>query len=56
MIILLGDAIKAKEKFGWEAEISFKELVSEMVREGLDAAEKDELIKRHGYNSYDYHE
>jgi len=53
---LLGDATKAKEKLGWEAKISFKELVSEMVREDLKTAEKDELVKRHGYEAYNYHE
>ncbi len=26
------------------------------VREDLKAAERDELVKRHGFNAYDYHE
>ena len=42
---LLGDATKAKEKLGWTPKISFKELVSEMMREDLKAAERDELVK-----------
>lgn len=53
---LLGDASKAKQKLGWEPKISFKELVSEMMREDLKAAERDELVKKHGYSAYDYHE
>jgi len=53
---LLGDASKAKEKLGWVSRISFDELVAEMVREDLKAAERDELVKRHGYSAFDYHE
>lgn len=53
---LLGDASKAREKLGWEAKIGFDELVKEMVREDLMAAERDELVKRHGYRTNDYHE
>ncbi len=53
---LLGDASKAKEKLGWIPKITFKELVSEMMREDLKAAERDELVKRHGYSAYDHHE
>ncbi len=53
---LLGDATKAKEKLGWTAKITFRELVAEMVREDLKAAERDELVKQHGYSAYDYHE
>jgi GDPmannose 4,6-dehydratase len=53
---LLGDPAKAKEKLGWEPKIRFKELVQEMVREDLISAERDELIKRHGYYASDYHE
>ena len=53
---LVGDPAKAKEKLGWTPKISFEELVSEMVREDLKAAERDELVKRHGYQAFDYHE
>jgi GDPmannose 4,6-dehydratase len=53
---LLGDATKAREKLGWTPKISFNELVEEMVREDLKSAERDELIKRHGYKSMDHHE
>jgi GDPmannose 4,6-dehydratase len=53
---LLGDATKAREKLGWTPKISFNELVEEMVREDLKLAERDEIIKLHGYKSMDYHE
>ncbi len=53
---LLGDPSKAKEKLGWVPRIKFEELVSEMVREDLKDAERDELIKKHGYSVFDYHE
>jgi GDPmannose 4,6-dehydratase len=53
---LLGDASKAKEKLGWSTKISFAELVAEMVREDLKAAERDELVKRKGYKVFNHHE
>jgi GDPmannose 4,6-dehydratase len=53
---LLGDPSKAKEKLGWTPKISFDELVSEMVREDLKSAERDELVKKHGYMTMAYHE
>lgn len=53
---LLGDPSKAKAKLGWEPKISFDQLVREMVREDLKSAERDELIRRHGYYANEYHE
>ena len=53
---LLGDPSKAKAKLGWEPKITFGELVKEMVREDLKSAERDELVKRHGYYTSNYHE
>lgn len=53
---LLGDASKAKKKLGWTPKITFQELVSEMVREDLKSAERDELVKRHGYTALNRHE
>jgi GDPmannose 4,6-dehydratase len=53
---LLGDPSKAKQKLGWTPKISFNELVSEMVREDLKAAERDELVKKHGYKTLDHNE
>lgn len=53
---LLGDATKAREKLGWIPQTSFDTLVQEMVREDLKSAERDELVKRHGYTANDFHE
>ena len=53
---LLGDATKAREKLGWTPKITFHELVTEMAREDLKSAERDELIKKHGFSTYNRHE
>ncbi len=46
---LLGDASKAKRELGWEPQISFEQLVREMVRSDLELAERDSLVRRSGY-------
>ena len=53
---LLGDPSKAKAKLGWTPKTTFHELVAEMVREDLKGAERDELVRRHGYRAFEYHE
>jgi len=53
---LLGDPTKAQQKLGGTTKITFNELVSEMMLEDMKAAERDELVKRHGFSAYDYHE
>ena len=53
---LLGDPTKAKQKLGWTPKITFNELVAEMVREDFKSAQRDELVKQHGYQAMDYHE
>jgi GDPmannose 4,6-dehydratase len=53
---LLGDASKAREKLGWTPKVTFAELVAEMVREDLKAAERDELVKKHGFKAFDRNE
>jgi GDPmannose 4,6-dehydratase len=53
---LLGDASKAKTLLGWSPKTTFEELVAEMVREDLKAAEKDELVKQHGHSTFAYRE
>ncbi len=53
---LLGDPSKAKQKLGWTPKITFEELVSEMLREDYKTAQRDELIKKHGFQTMDYHE
>jgi GDPmannose 4,6-dehydratase len=53
---LLGDASKARKLLGWHPRTSFTDLVKEMVNEDLQQAERDELIKRHGYKSLNFFE
>lgn len=52
----LGDPTKARERLGWTPKTSFDELVAEMVREDLKSAERDELVKKHGFVAFNYHE
>jgi GDPmannose 4,6-dehydratase len=53
---LLGDASKARDKLGWTAEVSFPELVAEMVESDLDLAKRDALVAKEGYKVYSHHE
>jgi GDPmannose 4,6-dehydratase len=53
---LLGDPSYAHERLGWKPTVTFEELVKEMVEVDLLAAERDQLVKKHGYNAYEYHE
>jgi GDPmannose 4,6-dehydratase len=53
---LLGDASKARERLGWEPEIGFDALVSEMMREDLKEAERDALCRREGFPVQDRRE
>ena len=53
---LLGDPSKARQKLGWSPRTTFAELVAEMAREDLRAAERDSLISDRGYKAMNYHE
>ena len=53
---LLGDPSKARKVLGWAPKITFEELVREMTREDLISAQRDELVKGHGYKALDAHE
>jgi GDPmannose 4,6-dehydratase len=53
---LLGDASKARARLGWQPRVRFKELVAEMAREDLREAERESLVKQHGYRIFDRHE
>jgi len=53
---LLGDSTKAKEKLGWTPNITFAELVEEMVEADLKEAERDHLCQLEGYSTCNYHE
>jgi GDPmannose 4,6-dehydratase len=53
---LLGDPTKAREQLGWEPEVSFRELVAEMMREDLKEAERDALCRKEGFATPRRHE
>jgi GDPmannose 4,6-dehydratase len=46
---LIGDASKARQKLGWKPEISFADLVKEMVESDLRLAMRDALVAKEGY-------
>ena len=48
----LGDAAKARRQLKWKPRVAFRQLVAEMAREDLKAAERDALMGRHGYRAY----
>jgi len=50
---LLGDASRARAELGWAPATSFEELIREMITEDFAAAEKEALIREHGYPAYE---
>jgi GDPmannose 4,6-dehydratase len=53
---LLGDAAKARAQLGWQPRVRFPELVAEMARADLRDAERESLVRQHGYRTFDHHE
>jgi GDPmannose 4,6-dehydratase len=53
---LLGDSSRAKARLGWVPKVTLEELVREMVASDYESAQRDSLVKRAGFRSYDYHE
>jgi GDPmannose 4,6-dehydratase len=53
---LLGDPSKARRKLGWSAEVTFSELVAEMVASDLEEAKRDALVAKEGFKVYSHHE
>lgn len=53
---LLGDPSRARDKLGWQSEIGFDELVSEMVEADHRLAQRDALVAREGFAVYRHHE
>lgn len=47
---LLGDPTLAREKLGWEPEITAKEMCAEMVAADLEVARRHAFLKEHGYD------
>jgi GDPmannose 4,6-dehydratase len=48
---LLGDPTRAKQKLGWEPEISAQEMCAEMVASDLRAAKRSRLLVEHGFTT-----
>ena len=46
---LLGDPTKARQELGWVPEISFENMVHEMITHDLAVARRSALLKEHGY-------
>jgi GDPmannose 4,6-dehydratase len=53
---LLGDASKARRELKWKPEISFKEMISSMVRSDMEEALKDQYCKDKGFRVLDFNE
>ena len=53
---LLGDASKARAKLGWKPEVSFADLIAEMVAADVELAERDQLIARDGHKIFRHYE
>lgn len=53
---LLGDPSKAKKQLGWEAKISFAEMIREMITADHKAARRHVLLKNAGHETFDHHE
>ena len=53
---LQGDASKAKAMLGWQPQVTFGQLVAEMVDEDLEHARRDAMVRAHGYRVPTRHE
>lgn len=53
---LLGDPAKAQRELGWIPRTSFDQLVKEMIEADLNAAQRDALVRRHGFDAYNVRE
>jgi GDPmannose 4,6-dehydratase len=53
---LLGDPTMAQRLLNWSPQITFEQLVVEMVDSDLRSAERDALVIRHGFNAYNVRE
>ncbi|HZY61403.1 MAG TPA: GDP-mannose 4,6-dehydratase [Edaphobacter sp.] len=53
---LLGDPSKAHRELGWTPRTSFDQLVEEMVDADFKAAQRDALVRDHGFDAYNVRE
>lgn len=53
---LLGDSTRAQRQLGWAPRTSFDQLVEEMIEADLKAAQRDALVRQHGFAAYNVRE
>jgi GDPmannose 4,6-dehydratase len=53
---LLGDASRARNELGWTPEITFDQLVAEMVADDMALAKRDQLAARDGFRIFRHYE
>ncbi len=53
---LLGDPSKAQRELGWTPRTTFDELVKEMIDADLLSAQRDALVRKHGFAAYNVRE
>lgn len=53
---LLGDPSYAHKRLGWKPTVSFEHLVKEMIEGDMVLAKRDQLVKQHGFDAYEYNE
>jgi GDPmannose 4,6-dehydratase len=46
---LLGDSSVAKKELGWEPQISFRQMIQEMIEHDLESARRHALLLSHGF-------
>lgn len=54
--LLIGDPSKAKEKLGWEPQITLNELIEDMMSADIKLMQKEELLLKEGYRVNNYYE
>ena len=54
--ILIGDSTKAKQKLGWEPQITLEGLVEDMMSSDIKLFKREIYLKEGGYNTLNYYE
>jgi GDPmannose 4,6-dehydratase len=54
--LLMGDASKARKELGWTTNITFNELVKEMVEADLELFKRDQYLMEGGHKVYNHNE
>lgn len=54
--LLIGDANKAKTKLGWKLEYNLKQIVEDMMQSDIKLMQKDQYLKKGGFQTLNYFE